>query len=300
MRELLDAAGARLLERRAGRVRPGRDDKILTSWNALAISGLAAAATALDREDCVAAAGAALAALRREHWRDGRLLAARTGAGPPLAGYLDDHAFLAAAILDLAAVRFRADELEVAVELAEALLARFEDRVAGGFFFTAVDHEQLICRPKVLGDDALPAGNAVATRVLLRLGYLLGEPRYLAAAERALRAAWPALLRYPTAHAASLQALEEYLRPPEFVILRGPAAQVEGWRRQLAAVYAPHRLVLAIADDVSGLPPALADKAPRPGGVAYVCRGSVCSEPLHDFRELVRDLRGAARPVQGV
>jgi uncharacterized protein YyaL (SSP411 family) len=289
-RELLGSARARLLARRAQRVRPGLDDKILTAWNALAIQGLAAAADTLDRPDCAAAADAALAALRRHHWRDGRLLAARPGAEQALAGYLDDYAFLAAAILELQALRFRADELRLAVELVEVLLAQFEDREAGGFFFTAADHERLICRPKVLGDDALPAGNAVAASVLLRLGYLLGEPRYLAAAERALRAAWAALCRYPSAHATSLQALEEHLEPPEIVILRGPDALIESWRRQLARVYAPHRLVLAIPADAPDLPPALASKPARPGGAAYVCRGSTCSEPLTEFDALARTL----------
>ncbi len=288
--ELLDSARARLLAARARRVRPGLDDKILTAWNALAIRGLAAAASALDRPDCLAAAETALAALRERHWRDGRLLAARPGAGPALGAYLDDHAFLAAAILDLQALRFRADELACAVELAETLLAQFEDHVDGGFYFTAADHERLICRPKVLGDDAQPAGNGIAAGVLVRLGYLLGEPRYLAAAERALRAAWAAMLKYPTAHAATLQALEELLAPPQIVILRGPADLIDGWRRQLAAVYAPQRLVLAIPEGTPDLPAALASKRALPGGVAYVCRGSTCSEPLHDFAALARAL----------
>jgi uncharacterized protein YyaL (SSP411 family) len=94
--ELLDAARARLLAQRATRVRPGLDDKILTAWNALAIQGLATAASVLERADCAAAATAALAALRTHHWRDGRLLAARPGADGALPGYLDDYAFLAA------------------------------------------------------------------------------------------------------------------------------------------------------------------------------------------------------------
>jgi uncharacterized protein YyaL (SSP411 family) len=126
--------------------------------------------------------------------------------------------------------------------------------------------------------------------VLLRLGYLLGEPRYLVAAERALRAAWAAMLKYPTAHAASLQALEEFLTPPEIVILRGAPELIESWRTQLAAIYAPHRLVLAIPQDAAALPAALASKAALPGGVAYVCRGSTCSEPLRDFAALARAL----------
>ena len=289
-RARLESARSRLLAERARRVRPGLDDKILTAWNALAIRGLVAAADVLGRPECLAAAEAALAALRAHHWRGGRLLAARPAGVSALPAYLDDYAFLAAAVLDLQALRFRSDELAFAVELAEVLLAQFEDRADGGFYFTAADHEPLICRPKVLGDDAQPAGNAIAAGVLVRLGYLLGEPRYLAAAERALRAAWAAMLKYPTAHAATLQALEEFLLPPQIVILRGPADTIETWRRQLAAVYAPHRLVLAIPAGVSGLPAALESKVALPGGVAYVCRGTTCSEPLRDFAALARAL----------
>ncbi|MCC7462163.1 MAG: thioredoxin domain-containing protein [Gammaproteobacteria bacterium] len=289
-RARLESARRRMLAERSRRVRPGLDDKILTAWNALAIRGLVAATDVLERPDCLAAAEAALTALRTHHWRNGRLLAARAPGAGALPAYLDDHAVLAAAVLDLQSLRFRVDELRFAVELVELMLAQFEDPAIGGFYFTAADHEQLICRPKVLGDDAQPAGNAVAASVLIRLGYLLGEPRYLAAAERALRAAWAAMLKYPTAHAATLQALEEFLVPPQIVILRGPAALVESWRRQLAAVYAPHRLVLAIPEHTPGLPEALASRRALPGGVAYVCRGSTCSEPLHDVAALARAL----------
>jgi lipocalin len=104
------------------------------------------------------------------------------------------------------------------IELAEALLAHFEDREAGGFHFTADDHESLILRPKTFGDDATPAGHGVAARVLLRLGYLLAEPRYLDAAERTLRAAWSLIERYPHAHTSLLMALDEFTAPPPVVV----------------------------------------------------------------------------------
>src|ERR1700676_3725757 len=111
------------------------------------------------------------------------------------------------------------------------MLRHFEDAAAGGFFFTADDHEAQISRPKSFSDEAIPAGNAVAARALLRLGYLLGEPRYLQAAARTLRAAWPAVLKHPESHASMLLALEDYLQPPQIVILRGPASAIEPWQR---------------------------------------------------------------------
>ena len=175
-------------------------------------------------------------------------------------------------------------------ELIEVVLQHFADDAGGGFFFTADDHEPLIHRTKSFADDATPSGNGIAARVLLRLGHLLGEPRYLAAAERTLRAAWPSLERYPQGHVSLLGALDELLSPPEVVILRGEARTIEGWRAQLARRYAPHRLLLAVPADAPDLPPALADKTPRAGPVAYICRASTCSAPLDSLEALLEQL----------
>ena len=293
---LLRSAGEKLLALRAARPRPERDEKILTSWNALAIRGLATAARVLGRTDLAHAATAALAFLRAHHWRDGRLLATSAGAEAQLDAYLDDYVFLADAILELAGVRCDADELAFARELLEVVLAQFPDAERGGFYFTPADHETLISRPKSFGDEALPAGNGVAAVVLLRFGHLLGESRYLDAAEGVLRAAWPALREYPSGHASLLQALEELLQPPATVILRGPAAIIEGWRRELATVYAPGRIVLAVPGDGAAqqaagvLPAAIADKPALPGGAAYVCRGSHCTAALTSLEALAAEL----------
>jgi uncharacterized protein len=123
------------------------------------------------------------------------------------------------------------------------------------------------------------------------MGHLLGEPTYLQAAEKTLRAAWPSLEKYPHAHTTSLTALEELLNPPETVILRGDPAEIDSWRRELAKVYAPRRLVLVIPTDTPNLPAALADKTPRGSAVAYVCRGSTCSAPLSSLSALIQTLR---------
>ncbi|HEX4387608.1 MAG TPA: thioredoxin domain-containing protein [Steroidobacteraceae bacterium] len=291
---LLAAARGKLLALRSRRVRPARDEKILTSWNALAIRGLAIAARALAREELATAATRALEFIRARLWRGGRLLATSMEGRSHLNAYLDDYVFLIDALIELQQVRFRAGELAFAAELLEAVLGHFADEQAGGFFFTSDDHEALIHRSKSFGDDATPSGNGIAARVLIRLGYLLGEPRYLAAAERALRAAWPAMNRYPTGHTSLLSALEELLHPPQIVILRGEAGAIEVWRRELAHLYAPRRLVLAIPADARDLPAALAEKAPRGEAVAYLCRGSVCSAPLASLAELVAELNGPA------
>jgi uncharacterized protein len=285
-------ACARLFALRARRVRPARDDKVLTSWNALMIRGLAVAARALASGELASTATAALDFIRRQLWRDGRLLATAMEERAHLNAYLDDYVYLADAILELQQVRFRAAELAFAQQLIDVVLQRFADP-AGGFFFTSDDHETLMHRSKVFADDATPAGNGIAARVLLRLGYLLGEPRYLSAAERTLRAAWPALAKWPQAHMSLLGALEELLVPPEIVILRGEERTIEGWREELAHLYAPHRLTLAIPADALELPPALADKTARAAAVAYLCRGSTCLPPLDSFAALTEALRAA-------
>src|SRR6478609_4315834 len=287
-----DAADrATLLQLRMQRVPPGRDDKILTGWNALAIGGLADAARALDRPEFAAAAAAALEFLMREHWRNGRLLATSRNGDARLDAYLDDHAYLLAAILSLLTVRFESGWLHFATGLADALLERFEDREHGGFFFTAHDHEALIHRSRNFHDDATPSGNAIAAAALLRLGWLLGEPRYLESAERTLRAAWSSLADAPLGQVAMSTTLGEYLQPQRIVILRGEAAEIDLWRRELQRIWRPDVSVLAIPADAPDLPPALASKAPQPGTVAYLCRGSTCSAPLDTLPALLQALR---------
>jgi uncharacterized protein len=222
---LAEASRMRLLAARSLRIPPGKDEKILTGWNALAIKGLADAARALDRADFADAAVRALDLLRQRHWR-GRLLATSRGGEARLPAYLDDHALLIDAILSLITVRFDAAWLEFATQLADALLERFEDTRHGGFFFTAHDHESLIHRSRNFHDDATPSGNAIAAAALQRLGWLLGESRYLLAAERTLRAAWPTLAESPLGQVHMADSLEEYLVPHEFVGRGGPDADL--------------------------------------------------------------------------
>jgi hypothetical protein len=294
---LIDSARAKLLAIRQQRVWPARDDKILVSWNALMIRGLAIAARAFEREDFIGAATRALNFIRSTMWRDGRLLATYKDGRAHLNAYLDDYAYLADAILELQQLRFDAAELAFAKDLLEVLLKHFEDREAGGFFFTSDDHEVLMHRSKSLSDDATPAGNGIAAHALVRMGYLLGETRYLDAADRTLRTAWNALERYPQAHTSLLLALEEILNPTEVVILRGAPAAIAAWQSELAKVYAPRRLVLAIPADTADLPPALKDKTPQGAVIAYLCRGTTCSAPINSLSALAQHLGEGLRDV---
>ena len=287
----LESARVKLLDIREKRVWPGRDEKILTSWNAMTIRGMAVVARVLARDDLAESATRALDFIRTTLWKDGRLLATYKDGRAHLNAYVDDYVYLADAILELQQVRFRADELAFARELLEAAMKHFEDKEGGGFYFTSDDHEALIHRTKSFGDDAIPSGNGVAAFVLQRMGHLLGEPRYLESAERTLRAAYLMMEKFSYGHTTLLGALEELLTPPEIVILRGERKAVRELQKELAKVYAPHRLVLAVPSDATGLPQAIADKKPGAGVLAYVCRGSVCAAPVDNITELVEQLR---------
>jgi uncharacterized protein YyaL (SSP411 family) len=281
---LLESARRKLFAAREKRIRPGRDEKILTSWNALMIEGMAHAARVFEREDWLRSAQRAMDFLHRTMWCDGRLLATAKDGRAHLDAYLDDHAFLLTALLELMQAEFRSHDLTFAVELADTLLTRFEDPDAGGFFFTAHDHEALIHRPKTGHDNATPAGNGVAAFALQRLGHLLGESRYLEAAEKTLRLFWPQIRHSPTGLGSLLGALEEALTPPDIIILRGPAEHLQAAQRTLGAD--PRRLVLALPNGTAGLPATLAK--PESDHVnAWVCRGVTCSAPTANLTALV-------------
>ena len=222
----------------------------------------------------------ALDFIRRTLWRDGRLLAVYAGGEAKLNAYLDDYAFLADAVLSLSQCRWREQDLAFAVALVDALLVHFEDDENGGFFYTSHDHETLISRPKPQFDDALPCGNGIAGRVLLRLGHLLGETRYLDAAERLKRWCWPMVRDAPLAHASLVAFLETSLTAQETVVIRGDPKSMEPWRRFAVADYAPHRLTLAIPTGAGPLPGLLDTHGARGEVVAYLCRGQACSPPI--------------------
>ncbi len=173
------------------------------------------------------------------------------------------------------------------------MLARFEDREGGAFFFTADDHETLIHRPKPLADEAVPSGNGIAAFALQRLGFLLGETRYLDAAERTLRASWQAISEYPHGHVSLLSALEEYLVHPEIIVIRGDSAEIARWQHTAARLYAPRRLVFGISPDAVDLPGALADRTAIDGEtVAYRCLGTHCEMPVTTWEALAAQLSG--------
>ena len=281
LQAVVDSSRSVLAAARSKRVAPGLDDKRLTAWNALAIRGLAIAGRSIESPAFIDAAESAVAFLRRELMVDGRLFASHKNGTTRFPAYLDDHAFLLDALLEMLQTRWETRNLRLAIDIAELLLAFFEDNEDGGFYFTASDAEALITRPKPLADEAMPSGNGIAAFALQRLGFLLGETRYLDAAERTLRFGWQAMQDYPHGHASLITALEEYLHHPEIIVLRGETGEMGRWQAAAAKLYAPRRLVFAIPDDATDLPGALAERRPIPEScVAYRCVGSHCSLPL--------------------
>ena len=286
----IESARSKLLKARNLRVWPARDEKTLCSWNALMIKSLGLASRVLGRPDLAEAAGTAVDFLRRHLWRDGRLLATYKDGRAHLPAYLDDYALLADALLELLQTRWRSSDLDFARQLAEVLLDQFEDKDSGGFFFTAKDHEQLIHRSKTFADESVPSGNGFAASMLIRLGYLLGETRYLDAAERTLRAGWAAIQDYPQAHMSLANALEDFLSALQIVVIRGEASSAAHWASVLGRLYAPTLMIFAIPNDTQ-LPAALAAKRPGETTLAYLCTGMTCTAPLTNLEEVTRALK---------
>lgn len=293
--KLWQQACGKLTRARADRIAPDRDEKVLTSWNALLIKGLLQASRLFQNQDYFDSAQRALNFIQSTLYVNKRLFATYKDGKARLNGYLDDYAFLLDAILEYLQTRWDNNYLILATELAETLLDQFEDQEHGGFYFTANDHETLIERPKVSADEATPAGNGIAATCLLRLGYLLANSRYIEAAERTLRYASHQIANAPTAHGTLLNTLEETLVPPTIVILRGSENIMINWQQKLTESYQPHTLVFAIPNECENLVESIAGKYAETGKtLAYVCTGSECLAPVEECNELLKALSNQA------
>ncbi len=250
------------------------------------IRGMFRAATALENPDYADSALRALDFIHNKLWDGERLLAAAKGEKAHLNAYLDDYAYLLDALLESLQWQWRSDHLEWAISLSDALLRHFASE-KGGFYFTSDDHEQLIERPRGFADEAMPSGNAIATRALLRLGYLLAEPRYLDAAEQALRAGMYSMKQNAMAHSSLINALEEQLYPPMTLILRGSGDSLDRIRSRINGMYAPRLFAYYISSDQADLPDALVEKKPVGEITAYACEGVQCRAPISDEDEIM-------------
>ena len=291
----LAGSRARLLERRATRPQPARDDKALAAWNGLAIAAFAEAGRLFGEPRYTDAAVAAAEAITggllgddgtlRRSWKDGRAVGS---------GVLEDYTHLGEGLLALYEATFDERWFRLARGLMDTVLARFTDP-EGGFFDTASDHEQLITRPKDPQDNAVPSGGAMAATVLLRLAAFTGEARYRDVAERAIGTVADFLARYPTGFAQWLVAATFAAGDAVEVAIVGDAGD-PGRRDLLAPVWSGWRpfqvLAVAAPADIAGSAiPLLADRVAIDGRpTAYVCRDFVCSLPVTTVSALIDQL----------
>jgi hypothetical protein len=286
LRDAVANARTRLFSTREARVRPGTDDKVLASWNGLAVSGLAEAGRVFARPDLVDAAVSAarfvLDALRTpggrllRSWRDGRT------SGP---GFLDDYALIAGAALDLYETTFDEAWFTEAFRLVEGAIGLFGDESGAGFFDTGSDAERLVVRPKDVFDNAVPAGNSAMADVLLRLAALTGDAALTERAWGMLRALAPAMSQAPAGFGHLLGALDFALSRTKQIAISTSDPTGSDAHRMAEVVwgrYLPNRVLAVGATEASAVP-LLRDRPVRDAvATAYVCERFVCFAPVTD------------------
>ena len=294
----LSAARRTLFEAREARVRPGTDDKVLTAWNAMAISALAEAGRSFQEPRFIhAAEGCARFVLENLRRADGRLLRSWRNGVRGRAGFCDDHALLASACLTLFSTTGTSRWFREAVGLLDALVELFHDAEHGGFFQTGSDDDPLVLRPKELYDNAVPSGNSAAADALQRVALLSGEPDREQIGISAIRLVRDVLGRAPTAFGYALCALDLYLGPSREVAIIGDPED----ERTRSLVNEVHRArflpnaVVAMGDPRDGeateTVALLRDRLQVDGlPTAYVCQRFACSLPVTDPEALAGQL----------
>jgi uncharacterized protein YyaL (SSP411 family) len=297
--EALERARRAMWAVREKRPKPFRDEKILASWNGLAIGALAEASAALDAPELREAAERAMAFVERalvvrEGDRARVLRLAKDGVAKGQ-GFLDDHAYVADAALDLYEVGGDPRWVELARALATSILAHFHDAGQGGFFFVPDDGEAILVRAKDPYDHAVPSGASVACRVLMRLGALT-DAKLVEPAERAIEALASAAAENPSGMSNTVSLADRLVRGTVDVVLVGPRSD-EATRDLARAVFHTNVTDRVVAWADPGDPRSLeackvlAEGKPMQAvPAAYVCRGRTCSLPIRDPAELARAL----------
>ncbi len=283
-------ARAELYAARQMRVHPGRDEKMLTSWNGLMISAFARAAEVFGDEGYAKIATSAVDFVEANLRHEDRMLATCKDGEAKLNGYLDDYAFYAMALLDVFEATQKPDYRASAEALCGSMLRHFWDTSEGGFFFTSDDHEELIVRSKPAFDGSIPSGSSVATQVLLRLYHHTTDAAYLQRAEAVLSLFADPAASQPFGFANLIAAADFYTRGPrEIVVVVDPAeAASDPLVRRIRATYIPNRTLTLVAPDPSApRPPLLAGKGQIDGQTTvYVCHRMTCSPPATGWAEI--------------
>lgn len=284
-------AKEKLFAEREKRVKPFRDEKIITAWNGLMLSGLAEAIKLSENPAWIDAAARTVEFIFSDMVRGGLLLHTHKDGQSKLLGYLDDYAFLAVGLLDLYEAVLDRTYLDRAIQLTDVLLREFWDERDGGFFFTGKSHEPLISRAKPVFDASIPSGNAMATQLLLRLHHLTGDDRYRTPAEKILRSYYDAMESQPFGFAHMLCVLDFYLQGAKEIVIVGNLAEsgVKELIAQVNATYLPNK-VLQLARPgtaLAAISPLLQGKSQVDGKpTAYVCQNFTCSPPVTSRNEL--------------
>lgn len=290
----LQQALSKMEKARAKRPAPARDDKIICAWNGVAIKGMALAGLHLDTPAYLDSACRAVDFIRTHLWQNDKLCGVWDQDQANSLDFLDDYACLLDALVTLLACQWRPQDARFALDLAEVVINRFFDSDAGGFFFTAHDHETLISREKPVYDDMVPSGNALLVDALLRLGHLFAEHRYLAVAEETLRSVSTVFSKHPERHASLVCSLRAFSRHKTAVVVLGAPKQLLPWlavcRRYPES---PGYLIARRPENADCLPPHLSAAFAQNTGQtqAFVCRATDCQLPITDLAEFENMMR---------
>jgi uncharacterized protein YyaL (SSP411 family) len=295
------ARGRRLLfDVRERRIKPGRDEKVLTAWNGMMLESFAEASAVLERDDYRRAAERN-AQFILDSLREGDLLLHVYKDGrAKYAAYLDDYAGVISGLITLYEASGTLRWLEEALTLTEKMIAEFWDGEEGGFFYTGASGEKLIVRTKDYFDNATPSGNSVAAELLLRLSILSGNEDYRRKATTVFRLTRDAIERYPSAFGYALGALDLYLSSPQEIVLvsAGELEETHALAREVWSRYLPNKvLVRGVAGDgqAAALVPLLRERTALDGrATAYVCENYSCQRPVTTREELAAQLDGRA------
>ena len=289
---LIAEAKAKLFSEREKRIKPFRDEKILTAWNGLMLSGLAEAIKISRKPAYIDAVQGTIEFIFTKLFRDGLLLHTYKDGQAKLLGYLDDYAFVAVGLLDCYEALFDPAMLSRVIELSEIMLREFSDEQDGAFYYIGNSHEKLISRAKPIFDASVPSGNAMATQLLLRLYHMTGDERYRRQAEKILRAYYEAMASQPFGFAHLLCALDCYLEKAKEVVVVGELEdeRVVDLLGKIHSVYQPN-LTIQLArssEPLENISPLLRGKG-QVGGqpTVYVCHNFTCSAPVTSWPELL-------------
>lgn len=290
-KERLESAAKKLFDARCGRPRPGLDDKILTSWNALMVSALARGYRVTGQDRFLEAAVKCLEHIQSRMAPDGNLCRTYKDGRAAIPAYLEDYAYLACAILDVFELVPDVRYLQQAQEYGRHLVDHFWDEQTSGFFMTSDTHEQLIMRPKSEYDLSLPSGNSVAAGLLLRLYHLTQERRFADVATSALKRQAQTAAENPFGFGHLLNTIHSYLGPVEVTVLDGDNSDIA---RTASLAYLPESILVTVSsqEELDRLSeyPFFAGKKFGDAPSAYVCRNFSCSPPITSARELADTL----------